>query len=62
MTDVIDQLLDAIVRLRAEGKSDPRDPGDRARNQALALIYAAVESLEWARQAQARGQRAVAGR
>ena len=49
MTDVIKQLLVAIDRLRSEGGPDLQKPADRARSHALALLHAAVDSLERAR-------------
>ena len=49
MTDVIQQLLVAIERLQTTGGPHLREPADRARRQALALLHAAVDSLERAR-------------
>jgi hypothetical protein len=49
MDSVIANLLDAIDRLRREGGDAVQPAADRAREQAIALLHAAVDSVERAR-------------
>jgi hypothetical protein len=46
MDNLITRLLDAIDCLRREGGDAVQPAADRARHQAIALLHAAVDSVE----------------